>query len=70
MTKVDKPTACVNSLVIVEKRDGFLRLCFDPRDLNKAIQRENHRNPAAEDVATRVSFTRLPFGVCSALEEF
>ena len=57
--KVDKPTPWVNSLVIVEKRDGSLRLCLDPRDLNKAIQREHHRIPTAEDVATRLSGKKL-----------
>ena len=41
--KVDRPTSWVNSLVIVEKRDGSLRLCLDPRDLNKAIRIEHHR---------------------------
>ncbi|CAB4015280.1 Hypothetical predicted protein, partial [Paramuricea clavata] len=38
-----------------KKRDGSLRLCLDPRDLNKAIQREHHRIPTAEDIATRLS---------------
>ena len=38
--KVDKPTKWVNSLVTGEKRDGSLRLCLDPRDLNKTIRRE------------------------------
>ena len=33
VTKVDKPTPWVNNLVIVEKRDGSLRLCLDPHDL-------------------------------------
>jgi len=53
--KVDIPTPLVNSLVIVEKRDGSLRLCLDPRDLNKAIRREHHRIPTAEDTASRLS---------------
>jgi len=53
--KVDRPTPWVNSLVIVEKRDGSLRLCLDPRDLNKAIRREHHRIPTAEDIASRLS---------------
>ena len=53
--KVDIPTPWVNSLVIVEKRDGSLRLCLDPRDLNKAIRREHHRIPTAEDIASRLS---------------
>ena len=51
--KVHIPTPWVNSLVIVEKRDGSLRLCLDPRDSNKAIPREHHRIPTAEDMASR-----------------
>ena len=57
--KVERPTPWVNSLVIVEKRDGSLRLCLDPRDLNKAIYREHHRIPTAEDVASRLSGKKL-----------
>ena len=56
---MDRPTALVNSLVIVEKRDGSLRLCLDPRDLNKAIRREHHRIPTAEDTASRLSGKKL-----------
>ena len=52
--KVDRPTPWVNSLVIVEKRDGSLRLCLDPRDLN-AIRHEHNRIPTAEDIASRLS---------------
>ena len=57
--KVDRPTPWVNSLVIVEKRDGSLRLCLDPRDLNKAIRREHHRIPTTEDIASRLSGKKL-----------
>ena len=53
--KVDRPTPWVNSLVIVEKRGGSLRLCLDPRDLNKAIRREHHRITTAEDIASHLS---------------
>ena len=53
--KVDIPTPWVNSLVIVEKRDGSLRLCLDPRDSNKAIPREHHRIPTAEDMVSRLT---------------
>lgn len=31
----------VNSLVSAEKKDGPLRLCLDPSDLNKNIDREH-----------------------------
>ena len=57
--KVDRPTPWVNSLVIVEKRDGSLRLCLDPRDLNKAIRREHHRIPTAEDIASHLSGKKI-----------
>ena len=38
--KVDKPTDWVNSIVIVEKSNGDIRLCLDPKDLNRAVKRE------------------------------
>lgn len=39
--RVDRPTSWVSSLVIVEKRDGSMRLCLDPGDVNKAISSNN-----------------------------
>ena len=57
--KVDRPTKWVNSLVIVEKRNGSLRLCLDPRDLNRAIRREHYRIPTAEDIASRLNGKKL-----------
>ena len=45
ISKSDKPSDWVNSLVIVEKKDGSLRLCLDPKDLNKAIKREYFKPP-------------------------
>ena len=56
-------TPWVNSLVVVAKKNGRLRLCLDPKDLNKAIQREHYPLPTIEDVATRLHganvFTKL-----------
>lgn len=39
ISKVDKATDWVNSLVIVEKKDSSLRFCLDLKDLNKTIER-------------------------------
>ena len=36
-----------------------MRLCLDPRDLNKAIRREHYRIPTAEDIASRLSGKRV-----------
>ena len=60
---VTTPTPWVSSLVVVPKKDGKLRLCLDPKDLNLAIQREHYPLPTIEDVATRLHgakvFTKL-----------
>ncbi|GFW05217.1 transposon Ty3-I Gag-Pol polyprotein [Trichonephila clavipes] len=41
VSKVNKPIDWVQSLVIVEKPNGNLRLCLDPRDLNEVKLKEN-----------------------------
>ena len=61
--QVDEPTDWVNSMVIVEKRDGKLRICLDPHDLNKAIKREHYPMQSAElimaDMAGAKYFSKL-----------
>ena len=61
--KVEEPNNWVNSMAIVEKPDGSLRICFDPRHLNKAIKREHFQLPTIEDITTRMAnakwFTKL-----------
>ncbi len=52
--KVCKPTEWVNSMVVVEKKDGSLRLWLDPRDLNEAIIRPNYPVPTFDDIAARI----------------
>ncbi|ELU00035.1 hypothetical protein CAPTEDRAFT_31863, partial [Capitella teleta] len=37
---VDCPTDRVHNLVITEKKNENLRLCIDPKPLNRAIKRE------------------------------
>ena len=51
---VTKPTSWISSMVVVPKKNGDLRICLDPKDLNKAIQREHYPLPTIEDVATRL----------------
>ena len=55
----DGPTDWVNSLVLVEKKNGSLRVCLDPRDLNKAIKREQFQIPTFEEVITRLGGKRV-----------
>ncbi|KAK3758061.1 hypothetical protein RRG08_006646 [Elysia crispata] len=37
-------------MAIVEKSNGSLRLCTDPRPLNEALQREHFKLPTFDDV--------------------
>ena len=40
--KQTEPTDWVNSMVVVPKPNGKVRICIDPRDLNKAVLREHY----------------------------
>ena len=105
--KVIEPTPWVSSLVIVKKTNGQIRVCLDPKDLNKVLRRSHHPTPTVEDILPeltrakvfstvdakngfwhveldddssrlttfnspfgRFCWRRLPFGLCSAPEEF
>ena len=47
-----EPTPWISSIVVVPKKNGALRICLDPKDLNKAILREHYPLPTIEDIAT------------------
>lgn len=42
--KVEEPTDWVNSVVITKKRNGELRTCMDPKDLNESIKHEHYQH--------------------------
>ena len=49
MFNTTEPTDWVSSMVTVV-RNGKLRICSDPKDLNKAIRREHYPFPIVEEV--------------------
>lgn len=63
ISKVEKPTDFVNSLVIVGKSDGSIRICLDPQYLNSCIKREHIQLPTIDEIAAKVKnakyFTKL-----------
>jgi hypothetical protein len=59
LVKRDDPTDWVNSLVLVEKKNGSLRLCLDPFQLNKYIKREQYVIPTCEDVIAKLHGKKL-----------
>ena len=48
--RVYEPTEWVNSMVTIVKPNGKLRICIDPRDLNKAIKREHYPMKTIEEL--------------------
>ena len=56
---VDKPTEWVNSLVVTGKKSGGLRLCLDPKPLNKVVMREPSIIPTASEVQAQLAGKRI-----------
>ena len=62
IVKVDEPTDWVNFSTTVEKKNGSLRICLDPRDLKKALKREHYSCPTVDDIAANLHGARvLPY---------
>ena len=59
IARVTEPTDWVNSMVVVRKKNGRVRICIDPTDLNKAIRREHYPMSTIEDIATRLHGSRI-----------
>lgn len=52
--KVTHPTSWVNAIVLVAKKDGSIRVCLDPRPLNRAVQRAQYSLPTVPELAARL----------------
>ena len=59
IASVTQPTPWVSSMVVIPKSNGSLRICLDPQDLNRAIQREHYPLPTIEEIATRLHKAKL-----------
>uniref|UniRef100_A0AAG5DRL5 CCHC-type domain-containing protein n=1 Tax=Anopheles atroparvus TaxID=41427 RepID=A0AAG5DRL5_ANOAO len=55
ISTVDYPTDWVNNMQIVEKPNGSLRICLDPKPLNACIKREHFLIPKSEDLVSRMA---------------
>ena len=55
LVPVSDPTDWVNSMVVAEKKDGSVRICIDPKDLNKVIKREHFQIPTKEEVLAQMA---------------
>ena len=55
ITEVHEHIEWINSTVPVIKEDGSLRLCLDPRDLNKAIEQNQWYARTLDDILPELS---------------
>lgn len=69
ITQVTEPTPWVSSMVVTQKKDGRVRICLDPQQLNKAIMRSHYPLPTIEEVTTRLTNAKV-FSVLDAKTGF
>ena len=59
ITPVTEPTPWVSQIVVAHKKNGQLRVCIDPKFLNKALRREHYTMPLLDDVLHELSESRV-----------
>ena len=61
--QIQEPTDWCAGIVIVPKKDGWVRICTDYKKLNAAIKRERYVLPTVEDILHKLKgstiFTKL-----------
>ncbi|GFR81757.1 transposon Ty3-I Gag-Pol polyprotein [Elysia marginata] len=58
-TPVEEPTPWVSQLVVTPKPNGRLRVCLDPKYLNKALQQEHYTMPILDDILHDLSSSKV-----------
>ena len=72
IASVDVPTDWVSSMVVEQKKNGKLRLCLDPRPLNKALKRAHYAIPVIDDLLPSINslVKARVFSVCDLRSGF
>ena len=55
----DKPTDWISSLMVVQKPNGKLRICIDPKPLNKALKRSHYLLSTLEDLLPELTQAKV-----------
>lgn len=56
---VSEPIPWVSALALVMKKNGNLRICIDPRPLNKALKREHFQLPTLDDLLPELADSKV-----------
>jgi len=46
-------------MVVVEKKNGDLRICIDPKDLNENMNRSHYPTPTLEDITSNLKDAKV-----------
>ena len=68
IASVDVPTDWVSSMVVEQKKNGKLRVCLDPRPLNKALKRAHYPMPVIDDLLPSLAKARVSVFVTCAVD--
>ena len=66
---VDTPTTWISALVVTVKKNGEIRLCIDPKPLNRALKRNHYPTPTIDDILPDLAHARC-FSVLDAKNGF
>ena len=66
---VTEPSSWVSALLVVAKPDGRIRICIDPKPLNKALRRAHYPMPTIDDVLPQLSGAKI-FSTVDAKDGF
>ena len=66
---VTEASSWVSALLVITKPDGRIRLCIDPKPLNKALKRARYRMPTIEDVLPQLAGAKV-FSTVDVKEAF
>ena len=59
ITPNSEPTPWVSQIVLTPKKSGDIRVCIDPKELNRALLREHYELPVLEDILHELSQSKV-----------
>ena len=69
IARVPEPTSWVSPLLVVTKSDNSIRLCLDPKNLNKALKRAHFFMPTVDDILPKLASVKV-FSTADAKQAF
>jgi hypothetical protein len=59
LSPVEEPTDWLSNIVVAKKKNGDLRICLDPKNLNLALKREHYQLPVLDDILPELSQAKI-----------